>query len=243
LLHQPLYLRGLWRDDTLKFDETGKLRGTSLPMAFTLDGIEITKVRLKPDSLQLEGRRIGLTFKGNTPQRVVLKVGNWTTSDEGMHLEIAASPSGDYSAALDAILTTDLAELIPLMPVQWRWFATNVFSSSSPLQPVAHSTGFQKMPGGPGRVVAGVTPPKVLTAPEPQFTAYAKALRYAGNCLVYLQVNPDGKPVNVSILRPIGLGLDEQAIIAVQSYRFTPAMKDGHAVTVEMNVEVNFQIF
>ena len=36
---------------------------------------------------------------------------------------------------------------------------------------------------------------------------------------------------------------DEQAIKAVQQYKFKPAMENGKPVPVPMNVEVNFQIF
>ena len=39
------------------------------------------------------------------------------------------------------------------------------------------------------------------------------------------------------------MGLDEKAMEAVRSYKFKPARKNGQPVTVEMNVEVNFQIF
>ena len=45
------------------------------------------------------------------------------------------------------------------------------------------------------------------------------------------------------VIRGIGLGLDEKAVEAVRQYKFKPAMKNGQPVTVEMNVEVNFQIF
>jgi protein TonB len=37
--------------------------------------------------------------------------------------------------------------------------------------------------------------------------------------------------------------LDEQAVAAVSQYTFQPAMENGAPVVVELNVEVNFQIF
>jgi protein TonB len=39
------------------------------------------------------------------------------------------------------------------------------------------------------------------------------------------------------------MGLDEKAIEAVKQYRFKPAMLNGKAVPVEVNVEVNFRIY
>jgi TonB family protein len=39
------------------------------------------------------------------------------------------------------------------------------------------------------------------------------------------------------------MGLDEKAIEAVQKWQFTPGMKDGRAVAVLVNVEVNFRLY
>jgi protein TonB len=39
------------------------------------------------------------------------------------------------------------------------------------------------------------------------------------------------------------MGLDEKAVEAVRQYQFKPAMENGRPVTVEMYIEVIFQIF
>jgi len=234
LLHQPLYLLGLWQDDNLKFDSSGCLLAPSAPLPFTLSGIEITKVQLKPDRLLLTGRRFGLVFKDLTLQRVALK-------HEGIHLELAVPPTGDYAPALGKIFTADLADLIPLMAPQWQNFATKNFGHSA--VPTTAATEQPKSLPSVRRVGGGVFPPKVLYAPEPEFTQSARDLKIGGKCLVYFQIGTDGKISRVSIIRPIGVGLDERAITAVQSYKFAPATENGGPVRVEMNVEVNFQVF
>ncbi len=99
------------------------------------------------------------------------------------------------------------------------------------------------MGGGVRRIGGGVSPPTVLFAPEPEFSEEARKAKVAGNVLVYLQVDTTGHPTHVRVLRGIGLGLDEKAMEAVRQYKFKPAMENGHPVVVEMNVEVNFQIF
>jgi len=38
------------------------------------------------------------------------------------------------------------------------------------------------------------------------------------------------------------MGLDEQAVAAVQKWKFEPGMKDGQPVAVEMSVIVDFQL-
>jgi protein TonB len=99
------------------------------------------------------------------------------------------------------------------------------------------------MGGGVRRIGGGVSPPQVLFAPEPEFSEEARKAKVAGNVLVYLQVDTTGHPTHVRVLRGIGLGLDEKAMEAVRQYKFKPAMENGKPVVVEMNVEVNFQIF
>jgi protein TonB len=39
------------------------------------------------------------------------------------------------------------------------------------------------------------------------------------------------------------MGLDEKAVDAVKKYKFKPALEAGKPVPVELNVEVNFQVF
>ena len=99
------------------------------------------------------------------------------------------------------------------------------------------------MGGALRRIGGGVSAPIVLFAPEPEFSEEARKAKAAGNVLVYLQVDAQGRPTHVRVLRGIGLGLDERAVEAVRQYKFKPALENGRPVPVEMNVEVNFQIF
>jgi protein TonB len=88
-----------------------------------------------------------------------------------------------------------------------------------------------------------ISPPVVLSQPDPQFSEEARRKKIGGSVLVYLQVDREGNPINVRVVRGIGYGLDEKALEAVRQYHFRPAMENGHPVVVEMNVLVNFQIF
>ena len=58
-----------------------------------------------------------------------------------------------------------------------------------------------------------------------------------------LIVDQQGRPQNVHVIRGVGMGLDEKAREAVMQYKFKPAMEGGKPVAVELNIEVNFQIF
>ena len=71
----------------------------------------------------------------------------------------------------------------------------------------------------------------------------ARKAKTKGIVLVNLVVDPHGLPQDVHVLRGIGHGLDEKAVEAVKQYKFKPAMEGGKPVPVNLNVEVNFQIF
>jgi periplasmic protein TonB len=96
--------------------------------------------------------------------------------------------------------------------------------------------------GGLHHVGGGISAPQVLFQPEPEFSEEARRAKVSGNVEVYLWVDEHGNPSHVRVVRGIGMGLDEKAVEAVRQYRFKPAMENGKPVTVEMYVDVVFQI-
>jgi len=99
------------------------------------------------------------------------------------------------------------------------------------------------VPDGVFRVGGGVTPPRAIYSPEPEYSAQARKADYQGVCTLGLIVEKDGHPSHIRVLKGLGMGLDENAIQAVKSWKFEPAMKDGHPVRVEIAVEVSFHLF
>jgi len=97
--------------------------------------------------------------------------------------------------------------------------------------------------GGPRRIGGGVSAPVLIYSVEPEFSEEARKAKVAGNVLVNLWVDTNGNPSHVRVIRGVGMGLDEKARDAVLQYKFRPAMENGKPVLVELNVEVNFQIF
>jgi periplasmic protein TonB len=97
--------------------------------------------------------------------------------------------------------------------------------------------------GGAFRVGNGVSAPRALDTPDPEYSEEARKAKYQGVVVLWLVVGPDGKPRDIKVSRPLGMGLDQKAIEAVQRWRFEPAMKDGRPVAVQINVEVNFRLY
>ncbi len=97
--------------------------------------------------------------------------------------------------------------------------------------------------GGVFRVGGGVSAPKEIYAPEPEYSEEARKVKHMGVVVLQLVVGPDGTPRDIRVIRTLGLGLDEKAIEAVRKWRFDPAKKDGKAVAVSVNIEVNFHLY
>jgi len=97
--------------------------------------------------------------------------------------------------------------------------------------------------GGVFHVGGGVSAPRAIYQPEPEFSEEARKAKYQGVCTLELVVGTDGRPSNIRVASSLGMGLDEKAIEAVKNWRFEPAMKDGHPVRVEIAVEVDFHLY
>ena len=97
--------------------------------------------------------------------------------------------------------------------------------------------------GGVFRVGGGVSSPRAVFAPDPEYSEEARKAKYQGTCVLWVVVGPDGKTRDIRVARTLGLGLDEKAIEAVKVWRFEPAIKDGKPVAVQVNVEVTFRLY
>jgi TonB family protein len=96
--------------------------------------------------------------------------------------------------------------------------------------------------GGVYRVGGGVTAPQLVSKIEPEYSEEARKAKYQGTVTLYIQVDAQGKAINMRVLHSLGLGLDEKAMEAVKKWKFKPGTKDGKPVTVEAQIEVNFRL-
>lgn len=96
--------------------------------------------------------------------------------------------------------------------------------------------------GGVFRVGGGVSPPTVIQRVEPQYSEEARKARYQGTVVLEAIVRRDGTCDIIRVVRSLGFGLDENAMQALKQWRFRPGMRNGVAVDVSLNIEVNFNL-
>jgi TonB family protein len=106
---------------------------------------------------------------------------------------------------------------------------------------VAPSIAAAPLPAGIYRPGGDVTNPVPISRPEPQYSEEARKAKWSGTVLLSLVVDENGVPESIKVIKPLGLGLDEKAIEAVQQWRFRPGTKSGVPVAVAAQIEVTFR--
>ncbi len=136
--------------------------------------------------------------------------------------------------ALDKIFAPGLDErMMATMPDFWKLY----------YQAAAAKSDYR--PTDPAVLRQGTVDHKahLITSFEPSSNEFAQAAGVAGMALYHVVIGLDGKPGEVAVARPIGFGLDENAVAAIRNARFEPAMKDGKPVQVLVDLVVQFRIF
>jgi TonB family protein len=339
LVGKALYLRGGYLDNSLSFDEHGRITGHSPQGSYTLSAIQIDHVRLTKHKVEMDGARYGLHFLGQlafedassaydrvriTPKKKVLKItidreivvkpkkekelkaaaGKATKADtaaktmpaapvapgatppvaapvatpatpeaaqtapaaqpaaepaelsetDQLKASIAAAPVAERPAdaasvtttlsaahasqvlkeAIDRIFAQGLDDrMMAAMPDFWKLY----------YQAVAEKADYR--PKDPSIFSQSRVDQKavLLTKFEPDSNEWAQANGVAGMAQYHAIVGPDGKVGEVAVSRPIGFGLDENAVEAIRKASFQPAIKDGKPVAVMLNLDVAFRIF
>jgi len=84
---------------------------------------------------------------------------------------------------------------------------------------------------------------KLLSVFQPDSNEYAQADAVSGMALYHTVIGLDGKPQEIAVARPIGFGLDENAVESIRKASFEPAIKDGKPVPVLLDLVVEFHIY
>jgi len=102
----------------------------------------------------------------------------------------------------------------------------------------------QPLPPGverPGK--NGVNYPECVYCPDPHFTQQARDAKFDGTMTLQLTINADGTAGNISILKGLPFGLNEEGLKAIKGWRFKPAKnREGNPVPVQIILEMTFRL-
>jgi TonB family protein len=233
-----LLLRNFYSSNDLEYSEDGVLRTDAKEGPWTLANVEITNVTVMPNGIDIAGNRMGSWYRDIKP--TFLKVGKLK-----IHVTKAISDA-DTPATLHSTLSKVFVEsgedLSSMAPDYWRFFLGGVDSKSRMVAWQASLVEDNKTPAKKPDAPSGrVSAPRAVSSPDPDYTTEASSNHIEGTSLLGIVVNRAGKATNIAVLQPLGMGLDEQAVLAVRRWMFQPATINGQPVQVQVNVQINFK--
>lgn len=85
--------------------------------------------------------------------------------------------------------------------------------------------------------------PRYVNNPKPQYPSEARRRGYEGEVLLRVKVLANGHVGQIELKNSSGHKiLDQSAIEAVKQWRFIPAMRDGEAIDLWVNIPIKFQL-
>jgi protein TonB len=84
---------------------------------------------------------------------------------------------------------------------------------------------------------------RVLEKPEPSYTESARKFSITGTVVLRAIFSKDGTVTNITVLRKLPHGLTKRALDAASKIKFSPALKDGQAVSTWIQLEYNFNLY
>lgn len=84
---------------------------------------------------------------------------------------------------------------------------------------------------------------RVLSKPEPQYTEEARKNQVTGTVVLRAVFTSGGQVTNIRAVSGLPFGLTERAIAAARQIKFSPATKDGRAVSMYIQLEYNFNLY
>jgi len=84
---------------------------------------------------------------------------------------------------------------------------------------------------------------RVTFKPEPQYTEEARKNQVTGTVVLRAIFTSGGQVSNIRAVSGLPFGLTERAIAAARQIKFLPATKDGHPVSMYIQLEYNFNLY
>jgi hypothetical protein len=84
---------------------------------------------------------------------------------------------------------------------------------------------------------------RVLSKPEPQYTESARKYSVQGTVILRAIFSSSGEVRSIRAVKTLPHGLTLRAIGAARQIKFIPASKDGHAVSMYIQLEYNFYLY
>jgi len=231
---QTLLVRHFYEGSLLRYDKDCKVVGAPEGRWTVTGYVEVQRLRIEDGALVMEARRLAAIYDKKQRNMRLARYG------EPVVIKIPIASDSDALQKLKQVFVTIEEDQAALVPSYWRHYAETheIIDLKKPFTRPEEKDAEPK--DGVYRVGGSITPPKPLKMPEPHFTQFARQFGIQGNTAIVVVVDENGAPQDLSIAMPLGAGLDEAAVEALEKWRFEPARKDGQPVKVRVLVEFDY---
>lgn len=217
-------------EQTTAFDKV-RLTPKKKPMRITIDREAVEKP--KKEKTQKKQKKQSAQPVAQQPSgataRNAATIAPQEKNSETMHTVAGANRT--LRSALDRVFSSGMdAHMIESLPDYWQLYYKAV-EAHADYRPPDSTVLRQSQVNRKAKLVSGIEPPS---------NDYAQK---NGVAMYHVIVGADGKAEQVAVGRPIGFGLDENAVAAIHKATFEPAMKDGKPVPVLLDLLVKFRIY
>ena len=231
---KTLVLRNFYVAPTLEFDTKGDVIGPQGVGPWTLySRMVVNGVRLKSNVLEIDGQRLFLLYVSKKKQFQALRAGRIR-----IRLDLDHEPSSiqDLDPLLVEIFLKPGEDFSQLLPPYWRGFYSH-------MNDLDWSEKEAKKVGREHKTAAnGWTPPLPIDKPEPGYSSEAREAKVNGTVVLAAVIDQDGHVADVALIRPLGMGLDENAVETIRTWTFKPAQQNGSPRAVRVVIEITFRL-
>jgi TonB family protein len=245
LIGKSLIVRGFYSVNDLDYDATGHVIGSPKVDDWTLAGMNVQKVsRRAKNEIELDGVRVAIKFNQDSRQFerhaqndatmrvIVLTVGAGQAEERGIESALTAI----FSIGIDPALQRST-------PAFWRhYFEPKLAWEKDALSDIPIYTRGEAAAGSDeARKLAALVNPVVEHRSTAKPSPIAAHDRINGEIELSMVVDAEGVPRRVSIVRPLGYGLDARAVEAVQNWKFKPGTIEGKPVAATVILREQFE--
>src|SRR5215469_7516495 len=246
-----LALRHAFISNSQQYEPDGSFAGAPEEGAWTVYGrISVNKIKADTDQLKVEGERAVYYFdrgkqvqfqsdRDHPAERITIT----------LHLQQPLAAAEEARAILARVFALSPEDVVNSAPDYWQPQLAKELGVQLPQPAVAQDGGGTKEQATSREktfhvsdTVGGkkVTPPAVLYQREPAFSDAARSRRLQGTVGLNVTIDKSGTVTDVKIVRPLGMGLDEQAVATIRTWQFSPAKVEGQPVAVQLYIETSF---
>jgi len=211
----------------------------------------IKKISVSDNAVLIEGNRAVHVFDKNKGRLIP-----FTLKDK---LQITIRLNAPLTAVDEAVIVLERVfaltrdDILSSVPSPWQDYLKKYLTPNPAPISAQHTDADPKHPPRSIDVLGEVkafnlgdtdlAAPKVLHKCEPTFTDEARMYKIQRVVGLTVVIESTGRIEKMSIVHPLGMGLDESAIEGVKAWRFKPATKDGVPVAVPVYIEVDYHLY